>query len=101
MLYMKNLTKRLHQWMTFACLSACLSLVSCADLFSTIVESDLTYAVNKAKPTDSKSKKAREKEEQQLRQEGKCPTCHGMGKTLDGRYDCPKCNGTGKITEVN
>ena len=94
---MKNLTKKLQQWMTFACLSACLSLVSCAELFNTMVETDLTYAVNNAKPTDAKSKKAVEKEEKQLKQQGKCPSCHGMGKTPDGLYDCPKCKGTGKI----
>ena len=83
--------------MFLAFLPLCFSLVSCADLFSSIVESDLTYAVNKAKPTDAKSKKTVEKEEKQLKQQGKCPSCHGMGKTPDGLYDCPKCNGTGKI----
>ena len=80
-------------------LSLYLSLASCAELFSSIVEDDMTEILNNSKPKASNNKKAKEKEEKQLRQEGKCPVCHGMGKTPDGLYTCSKCNGTGMFTE--
>ena len=40
--------------------------------------------------------KEREKEAEKLKQQGKCPTCRGTGKSPDGRYTCSACNGTGK-----
>lgn len=91
--------KKTWGWIPFVVFSMCLSLTSCAELLSSIVEDDMAVALNNAKPKSVKSKKAKEKEEKQLRQEGKCPLCHGMGKTPDGLYTCSKCNGTGKISE--
>ena len=38
-------------------------------------------------------------EAEKLKQEGKCPSCKGFGKTPDGRYTCTVCNGTGKYQE--
>ena len=93
------LEKKMRGWIPLVAFSMCISLTSCAELFSSIVEDDMTVALNNAKPKSSKSKKAKEKEEKQLRQEGKCPVCHGMGKTPDGLYTCSKCNGIGKISE--
>ena len=40
-----------------------------------------------------------EKEQERLKKEGKCTSCHGYGKTPDGRYICPTCNGTGMLQE--
>ncbi|MBP5387502.1 MAG: hypothetical protein J6Y97_08995 [Prevotella sp.] len=93
------LEKKTRGWISLVVFLMCLSLTSCAELLSTIVEDDMTVALNNAKPKSSKSKKTKEKEEKQLKQEGKCPVCHGMGKTPDGQYTCSKCNGTGKFSE--
>ena len=76
----------------------CLTLLtSCAEIVSTIVESDLRQGMqNGQKPKGSHpSEKVMIKEQEQLKQSGKCPTCKGMGKTPDGRYNCSTCNGTG------
>ena len=45
------------------------------------------------------NEKQKAKEAEQLKQEGKCPTCRGIGKTPDGRYICTVCNGTGQYQE--
>ena len=36
------------------------------------------------------------KEQERLKEEGKCPVCHGVGKSPDGQYECTSCKGTGK-----
>ena len=45
------------------------------------------------------SAKQQAKEAEKLKQEGKCPSCKGFGKTPDGRYTCTVCNGTGQYQE--
>ena len=54
-----------------------------------------TLDLGKPRSKDNKSKK-QAKEEEQLKKEGKCPVCKGMGKTPDGMYTCETCKGTGK-----
>ena len=36
------------------------------------------------------------KEQEKLKEEGKCPASRGVGKSPDGQYDCTSCKGTGK-----
>ncbi len=36
------------------------------------------------------------KEQEKLKEEGKCPVCRGVGKSPDGQYECSSCKGTGK-----
>lgn len=51
--------------------------------------------------SSAKSKKTLQKEEAQLKKEGKCLKCKGMGRTPDGKSICTECNGTGKNNENN
>lgn len=81
-------------------------LVSCSTIMSEVVssaiESDLQYGVNALESGGAKSgnnDKKIAKEKEKLKKEGKCPTCRGVGKTIDGKYVCSACNGTGKYTE--
>jgi len=73
------------------------------DWVSPMVASDINNAVVKTKPSAKGSKgvdtKKRAKEEERLKQAGKCPQCAGMGKSPDGQYTCAACNGTGKYTD--
>ncbi|MBO7559429.1 MAG: hypothetical protein J6T52_13195 [Bacteroidaceae bacterium] len=78
------------------CMSSCLSLVS------DIIETDLSESLKKnaVKPKGSHpSSKQRAKEAEKFKQQGKCPSCQGIGKSPDGQYICPVCNGTGKYQE--
>ena len=59
-----------------------------------------TIGAGKKKNTTGITEKQRTKQQAQLKKEGKCPTCRGMGKTPDGMYVCTVCNGTGKYTET-
>jgi DnaJ-class molecular chaperone len=80
------------------------SLASCAELTSMIVEDSLQSGLQGAqtnhKRTRSDDKKL-EKQQEELKKAGKCPTCRGMGKTPDGMYECTVCKGTGKYIETN
>ncbi len=75
---------------------------SCAEFVSMLVEDAMTDGINSTNPSGKSknrsgiSDKARKKQEEQLKKEGKCLTCKGMGKTPDGKNICPTCNGTGK-----
>ena len=95
-------TKRMKKVSLLLC---CLfSLASCAELTSMIVEDSLQSGLQGAqtnhKRTRSDDKKL-EKQQEELKKAGKCPTCRGMGKTPDGMYECTVCKGTGKYIETN
>ena len=82
-------------------LSGMATLSSCLSFFDNTMDVD-TYQIlkNAEKPKGSQpSSKERAKEAEKLKQQGKCPSCHGNGKSPDGRYTCPICNGTGKYQE--
>ena len=73
-----------------------LMLTSCAEVLSTILESDMQAGLDNAKMKSSATnQKKQAKEAERLKNDGKCPTCHGLGKTPDGRYTCSTCSGTG------
>ena len=76
---------------------ACSSLSSC-DLANSIVEYDIQKGVNSMKPSKGAAlnSKTHEKQAEQMKKEGKCPICHGAGKSPDGRYTCSACDGTGR-----
>ena len=87
-------------------LTACLTVVVCTSC-STIAQEtanffleDNSATINggKKKNTTGVSDKQIAKQQEQLKKEGKCPTCRGMGKTPDGLYECTVCKGTGKYT---
>ena len=75
-------------------LSSCWSLVN--DLLEYDASTDLQHA--QKRNGAHMSAKAEAKEAEKWKQQGKCPTCRGVGKTPDGRYACTVCNGTGKYT---
>ena len=82
---------------TVSVLSSC----SFQEIFSDTVETEISRSwQNAQKPKGSHpNAKQQAKEAEQLKQEGKCPTCRGVGKTPDGRYTCTVCNGTGQFKE--
>lgn len=79
-------------------------VASCSSWVGDYVNSSLEYEAYKGwnsmskkngnSPTNSKKK---EKEKEQLKKQGKCQACAGMGRTPDGKYVCPTCQGTGKV----
>ncbi len=73
-------------------------LTSCAEVVSTLIESDMHAAVENGQKSRGShpTSKQQAKEAERLRQQGKCPACNGMGRTPDGRYTCTECKGTGK-----
>lgn len=81
-------------------------VASCSSLVSDYVNSSIEYEAYKGwnnmskkngdSPTNDKKK---EKEKEQLKKQGKCQTCAGMGRTPDGKYVCPTCQGTGKAAD--
>lgn len=75
-----------------------LSSCSIQEIFSDTVEFEANKGLQKARQSRGsiKSTKQQAKEAEKLKQEGKCPSCRGAGKTPDGRYSCTVCNGTGK-----
>ena len=79
-------------------------MTSCAEVASTIVEGGLRDSLEsgqKNHPRTAADDKAENKKREQLKKEGKCPTCRGMGKTPDGKYECTVCKGTGKYIETD
>jgi RecJ-like exonuclease len=91
-------------WMACAILAiGFLGSCTLQEIFSDAVESSAYSGLQKAqKPKGTHpSAKQQAKEAERLKQEGKCPSCRGMGKTPDGRYTCTACNGTGKYTSNN
>ena len=83
--------------LTIVCLSSC----TIQEIFSDAVESSAYSGLQKAQKSKGShpSDKQQAKEAEKLKQEGKCPTCRGFGKTPDGLYTCTVCNGTGKYKE--
>lgn len=91
--------------------AGCLTLSSCstvAEVANDLLWYDMANAALNAKPGSTsgkgstlskKERKEQEKEKERLQKEGKCLSCHGYGKTPDGKYTCPSCNGTGKLQE--
>ncbi len=82
-------------------LSSCSTVVE--ELVSPMVATDLRNGLHNSQTNHKRTKaddKKLAKQEEQLKKEGKCPTCSGMGRTPDGQYICDTCNGTGKY-EVN
>ena len=57
--------------------------------------------VGKPKTPNHNNEKQLAKKREQLKKEGKCPICSGMGKTPDGLYTCETCKGTGRYYETN
>ena len=100
---------------SFACILlivswvGCLTLSSCStvsEMASDLLLSDMASGALNAKSSSNKGtslsrkeRKEQEKEQERLKKEGKCTSCHGYGKTPDGRYICPACNGTGMLQE--
>jgi len=82
------------------CLVAIGTLASCGtvteELLVPLTEYNMQQSVSKAKPGNTTSTKQQVKERERLINEGKCPTCQGVGKTPDGLYTCFECKGTGK-----
>ena len=85
-------------------LTALLILTSCAEVASIIVEDEMQRGLQKGQTNQRRTKaddKKLTKQEEQLKKEGKCPVCKGMGKSPDGLYICETCKGTGKYEETN
>jgi DnaJ-class molecular chaperone len=81
-----------------------LMLTSCAEVASMLVEDELQRGLKSGQTNQRRTKaddKKLAKQEEQLKKEGKCPVCKGMGKTPDGLYVCETCKGTGKYEETN
>jgi DnaJ-class molecular chaperone len=78
-----------------------LSSCSIQEIFSDTVELETYKGLQKAQKSKGShpSEKQQAKETELLKQEGKCPSCRGAGKTPDGRYTCTVCNGTGQYQE--
>ena len=61
---------------------------------------DNTSNVNLVGKPNNNNDKQLAKKQEQLKKEGKCPTCRGMGRTPDGQYICETCKGTGTYVET-
>ncbi len=99
MLQMKQIQN--HWLAILLLLCGMVGLSSCISIIDNTMDVD-TYQVlkNAEKPKGyHPSSKERAKEAEKLKQQGKCPSCHGNGKSPDGRYICSVCNGTGKYQE--
>lgn len=78
-----------------------LMMTSCntvvGDLAASMLEDDLQQGLDNLQKSGMKPRtsKKKTKELNQLEKEGKCMTCRGIGRSIDGKYVCPKCNGTG------
>ena len=107
---------KMKQHSYFACILlvgiwlGCLTLSSCStvtEMAGDLLWNDMANAALNAKPGSTgrgstlsrKERKEQEKEKERLQKEGKCLSCHGYGKTPDGKYTCPACNGTGMLQE--
>jgi len=85
-------------------LVALIILTSCAEITSILVEDHLQHGLESGQTNHQRTKaddKKLAKQQEQLKKEGKCPKCSGMGRTPDGQYICETCKGTGKYVETN
>lgn len=78
-------------------LSSCGSIVG-EVIAPTVTESQVGLGGKKISGTTTSSKQTA-KEQEKLKEEGKCPACRGVGKSPDGQYECTVCKGTGKYTQ--
>ncbi len=92
--------------LTIKLLVLVLTLTSCGqvltDMVTTSASLDANNALQDAQRKNgslAKDGKSIDKKREQLKKEGKCPTCKGMGRTADGQYTCTTCHGTGKYIE--
>lgn len=89
-------------WLALAVLTM-IVMSSCTiqEIMSDAIESRAYSGLQKAQKSKGShpSEKQQAKEAERLKQEGKCPSCRGAGKTPDGRYTCTVCNGTGQYQE--
>ena len=83
--------------LTMGFLSSC----SIQEILSDTMEFEANKGLQKAQKSKGShpSAKQQAKETERLKQEGKCPSCRGFGKTPDGRYICTVCKGTGRYQE--
>ncbi len=79
----------------------CLCLTTACNSVASLIVEDAMQSTMTNGQSQSKTKrdKANDKEAEQLKKEGKCPVCKGMGRTPDGLYTCETCKGTGKYNE--
>ena len=75
-------------------LSSCGTLVG-EVLVPTVTDTQIGLSGKKTSGTTANSKQTA-KEQEKLKEEGKCPVCRGVGKSADGQYECTSCKGTGK-----
>ena len=75
-------------------LSSCASFVG-EVLAPTVTDTQIGLGGKKTSGTAANSKQTA-KEQEKLKEEGKCPACRGVGKSPDGQYECAACKGTGK-----
>ena len=64
-------------------------------LAPTVTDTQIGLGGKKTSGTTANSKQTA-KEQEKLKEEGKCPVCRGVGKSADGQYECTSCKGTGK-----
>ncbi len=75
-------------------LSSCGAIVG-EVIAPTITDSQIGLGGKKVSGTTTNSKHTA-KEQEKIKEEGKCPECRGFGKSPDGKYECTSCKGTGK-----
>lgn len=68
-------------------------------LAPTVTDTQIGLGGKKTSGATTNSKQTA-KEQEKLKEEGKCPVCRGVGKSSDGQYECPSCKGTGKFTHT-
>ena len=64
-------------------------------LAPTVTDTQIGLGGKKTSSATTNSKQTA-KEQEKLKEEGKCPACRGVGKSPDGQYECTSCKGTGK-----
>ena len=94
-LYIKGLTVLL----TAVAFTSCATIAQ--EAVNTLLEDNSSTVDLLGKPRNNNNEKQLAKKQEQLKKEGKCPTCRGIGRTPDGQYICETCKGTGKYVETN
>ena len=94
---MARSTIKLIAVLLIAFFSSCGSFVG-EVLAPTVTDSQIGLGGKKTSGGTANSKQTT-KEQEKLKEEGKCPVCRGAGKSPDGQYECTSCKGTGKYPE--